>query len=109
MGGTIRPDSPPRGRLSEMSINLNDFFGLHLVLLWLVVALMLAALELLRRDLTMAVLAVAALVAAVTALIVEHAWYAQLAVFVVVTIVGEVVLRRRSVPGTTKGTPTDDV
>ncbi len=90
-----------------MSTNLNDFLGLHLVLLWLAMAVMFAALELLRRDWTIAALAVAALVAALTALIVAHAWYAQLAVFVVITIVGEVVLhRRRRVSGTVEDTPT---
>jgi membrane protein implicated in regulation of membrane protease activity len=93
-----------------VSINLNDFFGLHLVLLWLVLAVLLFALELLRRDLTIAVLAVAALVAALTALVVAHAWYAQLAVFVVVSAVGEVVLRRRrSIPERVGDAPTDDV
>jgi len=40
------------------------------VLLWLFMAVMFAALELLRRDWTIAVLAAAALVAALTALIV---------------------------------------
>jgi membrane protein implicated in regulation of membrane protease activity len=90
-----------------MSINLNDFFGLHLVWLWLVMAVMFVALELLRRDWTIAVLAVAALVAALTALIVAHAWYVQLFVFVLVVVVGEVVLhRRRRTP--VRGTPTDN-
>jgi membrane protein implicated in regulation of membrane protease activity len=93
-----------------MSINLNDFLGQHLVLLWLFIAVMLGALELLRRNWTMAVLAVAALVAALTAIIVAHAWYTQLAIFVIVTIVGEVVVRRRQrVPGTTEDTPMDSV
>ncbi len=93
-----------------MSWNLNDFLGLHLVLLWLFMAVMFAALELLRRDWTIAVLAAAALVAALTALIVAHAWYVQLAVFVIVTVIGEVFLRsRRRTPGTTGDTPTDNV
>jgi len=91
-----------------MSMNLNDFLGLHLVLLWLFMAVMFAALELLRRDWTIAVLAAAALVAALTALIVVHAWYVQLAVFVIVTVIGEVVLRRRR-RTPERGTPTDNV
>lgn len=93
-----------------MSMNLNDFLGLHLVLLWIFVAAMLAALELLRRDWTIAVLAAAALVAALTALIVAHAWYVQLAVFVILTVIGEVVLgRRRRTPAPTGHAPTDSV
>jgi membrane protein implicated in regulation of membrane protease activity len=78
-----------------MSINLNDFFGLHLVLLWLALAVMLGALEWLRKDWTMATLAAGAVLAALIALIVPHAWYVQLGVFVVASAIGEVVVRRR--------------
>jgi len=78
-----------------MSINLNDFFGLHLVLLWLALAVMLGALEWLREDWTMATLAAGAVLAALIALIVPHAWYVQLGVFVVASAIGEVVVRRR--------------
>ena len=78
-----------------MSINLNDFFGLHLVLLWLALAVMLGALEWLRKDWTMAMLAAGAVLAALIALIVPHAWYVQLGVFVVASAIGEVVVRRR--------------
>jgi len=90
-----------------MSINLNDFFGLHLVLLWLALAVMLGALEWLRKDWTMAMLAAAAVLAALIALIVPHAWYAQLGVFVVASVIGEVVvrLRRRAPVG---DTPTEN-
>lgn len=77
-----------------MSINLNDFLGLHLVWLWLLMAALFAALELLRRDWSIAVLAVAALAAALTAVIVGHAWYVQLAVFVVAAIIGEMIVHR---------------
>ena len=91
-----------------MTTNLNDFLGQHLVLLWLILAVMLGALELLRRDRTMAALAAASVVAALTALVLVHAWYIQLLVFVVGAVVGEVLLRRRRrVPA--GDTPTDDV
>jgi membrane protein implicated in regulation of membrane protease activity len=90
-----------------MSINLNDFFGLHLVLLWLALAVMLGALEWLRKDWTMAMLAVAAVLAALIALIVPHAWYTQLGVFVVASALAEVVLRlRRRAPAGV--TPTEN-
>lgn len=91
-----------------MSINLNDFFGLHLVLLWLALAVMLGALEVLRRDRTMALLAGVAVLAALTALIVPQAWYVQLGVFVVASAIGEVVVRRRR-RAPVGDTPTDDV
>jgi len=78
-----------------VSINLNDFFGLHLVLLWLALAVMLGALEWLRKDWTMAMLAACALLAALTALVVPPAGYTQLGVFVIASAIGEVVLRRR--------------
>lgn len=91
-------------------MNLTDYLGQHLVLMWLILAVMIAALELLRRDWTVAVLAVAALVAALSALVVPHAWYVQLLVFVVAAVVGEVVLRvRRGAPGAPSSTPTDGV
>lgn len=80
-----------------MHINLNDAFGLHLWWLWLVLAAMLAALELLRKDRTIAVSAVAALIAALAALILPKEWLVQLAVFVILTIVGELVLKGRRV------------
>jgi membrane protein implicated in regulation of membrane protease activity len=91
-----------------VSINLNDFFGLHLVLLWLALAVMLGALEVLRRDRTMAMLAGVAVLAALTALIVPQAWYVQLGVFVVASAIGEVVVRRRR-RAPVGDTPTDDV
>ncbi len=78
-----------------MSTNLNDFLGQHLVLLWLILAAMLATLEPLRRERTFASLAVAALVAALAAVVLPHAWYVQLAVFVVAAAIGEVLVRRR--------------
>ncbi|MHB1008672.1 MAG: hypothetical protein ACYC1E_05360 [Propionibacteriaceae bacterium] len=81
-----------------MSMNLNDFLGQHLVLLWLILAAMLVALEPLRRDWTFAALAVASLVALLGALVVPHAWYIQLALFVVAAVVGEALLRRRRRP-----------
>jgi membrane protein implicated in regulation of membrane protease activity len=91
-----------------MSINLNDFFGLHLVLLWLALAVMLGALEWLRKDWTMAMLAAAAVLAALIALIVPHAWYVQLGVFVVASAIGEVVVRRRRLPAPTGDTPAEN-
>jgi membrane protein implicated in regulation of membrane protease activity len=90
-----------------MSINLNDFFGLHLVLLWLALAVMLGALEWLRKDRTMAILAAAAVLAALIALIVPHAWYVQLGVFVVASAIGEVVVRRRR-PAPVEDAPTEN-
>ena len=90
-----------------MSVNLNDFFGLHLVLLWLALAVMLGALEWLRKDWTMAMLAAAAVLAALIALIVPHAWYLQLGVFVVASAIGEVVVRRR-LPAPAGDTPTEN-
>jgi len=90
-----------------MSINLNDFFGLHLVLLWLALAVMLGALEWLRKDWTMALPAAAAVLAALIALIVPNAWYVQLGVFVVASAIGEVVVpRRRRAP--VGDTPTEN-
>lgn len=88
-----------------MSINLNDFLGQHLVLLWLMVAVMLAALELIRRDLLMAVLAGAAVIAGVSALIWPHAWYAQLGVFVVLAVAGEIGLSLRRRAASTTSSP----
>jgi membrane protein implicated in regulation of membrane protease activity len=90
-----------------MSINLNDFLGQHLVLLWLILAAMLATLELLRRDWTFASLAVAAVVAVLAAVVLPHAWFVQLAVFVVAAIAGEVLLRRRRPPRSSE-TPAGD-
>jgi membrane protein implicated in regulation of membrane protease activity len=81
-----------------MSMNLNDFLGQHLVLLWLILAALLVAMELLRREWTFAALAGASLVAVLGALVVPHAWYVQLALFVVAAVVGEVMLRRRRRP-----------
>ena len=93
-----------------MSMNLTDYLGQHLALLWLILAVMISALELLRRDRTVAVLAVAALVAALSALVVPHAWYVQLLVFVVAAVAGEVALRvRRAAPGAPSGRPSDSV
>ncbi|HSN10617.1 MAG TPA: hypothetical protein VLS51_00710 [Propionibacteriaceae bacterium] len=91
-----------------MATNLNDYLGQHLVLLWLILAAMLLAVELLRREWTFAVLAAAALVAVLSALVVPHAWYVQLAVFVVAAVVGEAVLRRRRRPRSSEP-PADEV
>ena len=93
-----------------MSINLNDFFGLHLVLLWLALAVMLGALEVLRRDRTMARLAVCALAAALMAVIFTHLWWLQLTVFVASAVgsaLGAANRRRRHTPA--GDVPTDDV
>jgi membrane protein implicated in regulation of membrane protease activity len=93
-----------------MSINLNDFFGLHLVLLWLVLAVMLGALELLRRNRLMARLAVCALAAALIAVIFAHLWWLQLTVFVasvVGSVLGTAYRRRRHAPA--GDIPTDEV
>jgi membrane protein implicated in regulation of membrane protease activity len=93
-----------------MSINLTDFLGQHLVLLWLALAVMLGALELLRNDRTMARMAVCALFAGVVALIFAHLWWLQLTVFVasvVGLVIGTAVRRRRHVP--VGDTPTDSV
>lgn len=78
-----------------MEINLNDWFGTHLWLLWVVLAVLMLALELLRRDRTMLVLAVGGLAAALTALILRQDWWWQLAVGAVVAVVGLYLVRRR--------------
>ena len=88
-----------------MSINLNDFLGQHLVLLWLMVAVMLAAFELIRRDLLMAVLAGASVITGLSALIWPHAWYAQLCIFVVLAVAGEIVLALRRRAASTTSAP----
>jgi membrane protein implicated in regulation of membrane protease activity len=93
-----------------MSINLTDFLGQHLVLLWLALAMMLGALELLRNDRTMARIAVCALSAGVVALIFAHLWWLQLTAFVaavVGSVIGTAVRRRRHV--SVGDTPTDSV
>ena len=55
----------------------------------------------------MAMLAAAAVLAALIALIVPHAWYVQLGVFVVASAIGEVVVRRR-LPAPAGDTPTEN-
>ncbi len=79
-----------------MDINLNDWFGTHLWLLWAVLAVLLVALELLRRDKTMLALASGALASMIVALIVRQAWWWQIAVGVVVSAVAVYVVGRRS-------------
>jgi membrane protein implicated in regulation of membrane protease activity len=93
-----------------MSVNLTDFLGQHLVLLWLGLAVMLGALELLRRDRAMVRLAVVALGAAVVALIFTHLWWVQLTAFaagVVGSTMGAASRRRRHAPA--GNVPTDSV
>ena len=79
-----------------MDINLNDWFGTHLWLLWAALAVLFVALELLRRDRTMLALAVGAVAAMVTALIVRQAWWWQIAAGVVAAVAGTVYLSRRT-------------
>lgn len=78
-----------------MDINLNDWFGTHLWLLWVVLAVLMLALELLRRDRTMLVLAVGGLAAALTALVLRQDWWWQLLVGAVVAVAGLYIVRRR--------------
>jgi membrane protein implicated in regulation of membrane protease activity len=92
-----------------MTMNLNDYLGQHLVWLWVIVAVMFVALELLRRDWLMVRLAACALVTALVALVFGHLWWLQLVVFaaaVVGTQVGATLRRRRTPVG---GAPTDSV
>lgn len=81
-----------------MEVNLNDWFGTHLSMLWAVLAVLFVALELLRRDKTMLVLAGGALAAMVTALFLRQAWWWQILAGLLVTI-GGLVLRRRGPRG----------
>jgi len=93
-----------------MSINLTDFLGQHLALLWIALAVMLGALELLRRDRAMARLAVGALGVAVVALIFTHLWWLQLTAFVAWVVgssMGTASRRRRHAPA--GNVPTDSV
>ncbi len=76
-----------------MAVNLTDWLGTHLALLWLSLGVMLLALEWLRRDLTLAMLALGAAAAALVALILPEAWYVQLPVGVVAAIACLVLLR----------------
>lgn len=82
-----------------MDINLTDWFGTHLWLLWAVLAVLFVALELLRRDRTMLALAAGAVAAMVMALIVRQAWWWQIAVGLVVAVAGAVYVSR----GTRRG------
>ena len=93
-----------------MSINLNDYLGLHLVWLWLILAVLLAALELLRRDRTMARLAVCALAAGLVALVFTHLWWLQLTAFVAAVVGSSIgAARRRPRTAQVKDVPTDEV
>ena len=76
-----------------MDVNLTDWLGTHLALLWVLIGLMLLALEWLRRDLSLAMTSAGAAVAALVALVLPHAWYAQLPIGVVAAIVAVVVVR----------------
>jgi membrane protein implicated in regulation of membrane protease activity len=79
-----------------MDINLTDWLGTHLWLLWAALAVLFVALELLRRDRTMLVLTAGAVAAMVTALIVRQAWWWQIVVGLVVSVAGSVYLSRRT-------------
>ena len=79
-----------------MDINLNDWFGTHLWLLWAVLAVLFVALELLRRDRTMLALAAGAVASMVMALIVRQAWWWQSAAGLVVSVAGIVYLSLRT-------------
>lgn len=82
-----------------MAINLNDWFGTHLWLMWVTVAVLLVALELLRRDRTMLVLGIGSLAAALTALVLRQEWWWQLVVGLVVSVAGLYIVSRRRRPG----------
>ena len=82
-----------------MDINLTDWFGTHLWLLWAGLAVLFVALELIRRDRTMLALAAGAVSAMVMALIVRQAWWWQIAVGVVVAVAAVVYVSRRTRPG----------
>jgi len=76
-----------------VDVNLTDWLGTHLGLLWLSLGVMLLALEWLRRDLTMALLALGPAVAALLAIVVPQAWYAHLLVGVIASLVGVLLVR----------------
>jgi membrane protein implicated in regulation of membrane protease activity len=76
-----------------MPINLTDWLGTHLGLLWLSIGAMLLALEWVRRDLTMAMLALGLAAAALAALVVPQAWYVHLAIGAVVGVLGVAVVK----------------
>lgn len=87
-----------------MDINLTDWLGTHLWLLWAALAVLFVALELLRRDRTMLALAAGAVAAMVTAMVVRQAWWWQIAVGVVVAVAGSIYLSRRTRPDGRPGT-----
>ena len=76
-----------------MDVTLTDWLGTHLGLLWLLIGVMLLTLEWLRRDLTMAMLAIGPAVAAGVAIVAPHAWYAQLVIGLVAALASAVVVR----------------
>ena len=79
-----------------MDINLTDWLGTHLWLLWAALAVLFVALQLLRRDRTMLTLTAGAGAAMVTALIVRQGWWWQIAVGLLVAVAGSVYLSRRT-------------
>lgn len=78
-----------------MDLNLNDWLGRHLWLLWLFLAALCVALELLRRDRWYATLAAAAGITALLALALGRLWWAQVPILVVLFVGGLLVLRPR--------------
>ncbi len=76
-----------------MTVNLTDWFGTHLMVLWVLIGIMLLALELLRRDWSLATASLGATAAALVAVVFPQAWYAQLVVGVVVAVAGVLVVR----------------
>lgn len=76
-----------------MDVNLTDWLGTNLALLWVLIGLMLLTLEWLRRDLSLAMTAAGAAIAAAVALVVPHAWYVQLVIGVVAAFVGVLLVR----------------
>lgn len=76
-----------------MGMNLNDWFGTHLWVLWLSLALLLATAEMLTLDFTLLMLASGALAAALVAVALPAAWWVQLLVGLAVAVLMLFVLR----------------
>ncbi len=77
-----------------MDINLNDWLGTHLVVLWLFMAVLMGALEVVRRDRVYLMLAAACVGAGLVALV-AHLWWVQLFAAVLLGVVALLIVRPR--------------
>lgn len=76
-----------------MNMNLNDWFGQNLWVLWLGISLLLATAEMLTLDFTLLMLASGALAAALTAAALPQLWWLQVIVGCVVAVLMLFILR----------------